>query len=455
MAGCVSACALAADVEAVPLTSALAVPGGKLTAVAFDTLRCELADAIRSAGPLDGVFLALHGSMRVQDMDEAPEGVLLQTAKLASNGAALAVSYDLHANLTPALVEPATAVQCFRANPHFDLFPTGYRATRTLIAALRGEAEPVHALRRLPMVLGGGIGVSILAPMRSVFRRMGKLAKRRHVMNVSLCMVHPYTDADDLGWAVHVTSNGRQDVADEVADEIADAAWAQRHVPIPEKLTIHQALEQVRGMGFAQRRFGPVSLVDFDDVVGTGASGGNTHLLAGMVQRPPGLQVLVPIHDPAAVRELWGRQDERARVTLRGTDGLVQPEVEVEGPIRACHEGEFGRVVALDHGDLRIAIADRPPMPVHPRFWRELNIDPRQADAIIQKSFFHYRMFHLGLSHLHLPVGSAGPSSFDHVLARRFDHPVHPMQDVADWRPFDRSRRSRATKSAHPAATSP
>jgi microcystin degradation protein MlrC len=69
--------------------------------------------------------------------------------------AKLAVSYDLHANLSSGIVvDPADVLIAYRTNPHWDLAPTGFRAGNRLIRALRGHIAPVHAWRKLPVVLG-------------------------------------------------------------------------------------------------------------------------------------------------------------------------------------------------------------------------------------------------------------------------------------------------------------
>src|SRR5262245_27674205 len=62
------------EVETVPLLSAWAVPGGPLDRETFDTLVNRLTTRLRDAGPVDGVFLALHGAMGahgVRDPDTA------------------------------------------------------------------------------------------------------------------------------------------------------------------------------------------------------------------------------------------------------------------------------------------------------------------------------------------------------------------------------------------------
>ena len=57
---------LARDVETVPLESALAVPNGPMTRECWDELTGSLLDRIQRALPLDGIYLALHGSMQVE-----------------------------------------------------------------------------------------------------------------------------------------------------------------------------------------------------------------------------------------------------------------------------------------------------------------------------------------------------------------------------------------------------
>jgi microcystin degradation protein MlrC len=201
---------LAGGVETVPLQSSMAVPGGPLTAGCFQRILDSLLQHLEQAGPLDGVYLALHGSMQVQGLTQAPEALLLsRVRRLLGPDAGIAVSYDLHANLSEGLVEPADVVVAYRSNPHWDLAPTGFRAGQRLIRALRSSggagrawARPVHAWRKLPMVLGGGTTISFLSPMRKVFDFMAGLERRPGVESASLFMVHPYTTAQRLGWAV-------------------------------------------------------------------------------------------------------------------------------------------------------------------------------------------------------------------------------------------------------------
>ncbi len=409
---------LAGGVTTVPLESAMAVPGGPLGLACFDALAGRLIARLEAALPLDGVYLALHGSMQVTGLAGAPEAELLRRVRaVLGDGVKLAVSYDLHANLSAGLVDPVDVLVAYRSNPHWDLAPTGFRAGRLLVRTLRGELRPVQAWRKLPMVLGGGTTIDFLDPMRGVFRAMKAMEHDPRVLSASLFMVHPYTDAEELGWAVHVATDGDLALANARVDALAERVFAMRNVDLPPMLTVRDAIEAARRS--PGRRLGPVSLVDVDDIVGAGAPGGNTRLVAALAEEARDLIAFVPVHDPALVEELWSVPDGARRgVVLRGTPGYGMPEVALDITVAGRASTDFGRMVRLDVGRLHVVVSDRPPLPIHPGFWMALGLSPRKADVIVQKNFFHYRMFYLTTSFHHIPVVSDGATSLARVRER-------------------------------------
>jgi microcystin degradation protein MlrC len=122
--------------------------------------------------------------------------------------------------------------------------------------------------------------------------------------------------------------------------------------------------------------------------------------------------------------------------------------VEVEATIAARRETDFGRTIRLDSGGIRVIAAERPPMPVHPKLFREMGLSHRDADVIVQKNFFHYRLFYVTSSFRHLPVVTDGATSLTRVRERDYRVPTWPGRDPSDWRSADRILRggfSRAT----------
>ncbi len=459
LSGCVAAAKVAGEVETIPLSSALAVPSGPLLRETFDWLLTDLRERLAAAMRVDGVYLALHGSMQVLDLVGAPEAAILRAVReVVGPEVRVAVSYDLHANLSAGTVEPADILVGYRRNPHWDLAQTGFRATSLLVRTLRGDVCPVHAWRKLPMVLGGGTTIDFVKPMSRVFSAMRALEKNPAVLSASLFMVHPYTDAEQLGWAVHVCTDGDKGLAARLADELADRAWKVRHDDLPPMYAVADALSEV--VARRARTFGPITLVDVDDIVGAGAPGGNTRIIAELVARPAGLRAYVPVHDPAVVEQLWSAPiGSRVDVVFTGTPGYEQPPVAANVTVAARHDGDFGRTVRCDlvghdAAGVSIAATEHAPLPIHPKFWSELGLQARKADLIVQKNFFHYRIFYAAISFVHLPVISAGATSLQRVRERDYGMPMWPGSDPGDWRDWDPQLRamSRANAAAEGAS---
>ncbi len=441
--GLAAAARIEGGVELVPLLSAFAVPSGKLARDAWARIRGELLDRLDAAGSVDGVFLALHGSMRVEGMEGSPEAELLAAVKARAPGVRIAATFDLHANLVPGVVAQADIIQSFRANPHWDLFPSGFRAGRSLIRTLRGQIQPETAWRKLPVVLGGGTGLSFSGPSSRVFRLMKKMHRDTPgLLHTSFNMAHVFSDSDDVGWSVHVTTDGDRALAERLADQLAEAAWEVRRAPLPRFLPLDEALAEVRARGVRRRLF-PSTLIDMGDGVLSGATGGSTYLLRALVASSSGLCTYVPLHDPALVARA-GEVSEGA--TLRGmaagTPGLANEPVAIEGRVcRVVDTKECGLVAHLDLGEVQLVASDRPPLSAHPSFFTEVGLNPRRADAIVQKSFFHFRVLFAGISHHAVPVATPGPSDLYAAAHRPFPYPRYPAEDLPGWREFDRRER--------------
>lgn len=286
------------------------------------------------------------------------------------------------------------------------------------------------------MVLGGGTTLSFTSPMRQVFAAMRRMERDPKVVSTSLFMVHPYTSADDLGWSVHVSTDGDPGLAERLADQLADLAFGVRHVPLPAMLGARDAILAAEKSPL--RKLGPVTLVDVDDIVGAGAPGGNTRIVEALVREGRGLVALVPVHDPELARRAFELPlGSHVDAELRGTPGYAQPAVPLGAVVSARIDGDFGRTVRLTAGTLEIAVTEKPPLPIHPKFWRELGVDPRRADLMVQKNFFHYRIFYATTSFAHVPTVTGGATSLERVRNRAYRVPVHPRVEHADWRSFD------------------
>jgi microcystin degradation protein MlrC len=385
--------------------------------------------------------------MHVAGSDEStPEEQLLELVRTEVGDAVpIAATFDLHAHLTPGIVRQTALICPYLTNPHRDFFATGRRAGELLMATMAGQVRPTPAWRKLPVAYGGGLMMDFLPPLRRVFRRLHQLRRSGQVLGASLCTVHPYTEAPDIGWVVHVITDDDSARAEALAEELAEQAWRACQVPVPEFLPPDEALASAR-KAWVARKTGVVSLVDTCDVTMAGATGGSTWLLQHLVDEPQPMVVFVPLHDPAALQQLSPhREGETVEVELRGTPGLPDnPVVTCRAVLLGHHRtSTSGRAATLDLGSVKVIVTEHPPVTMFPRLFREVGLDPLDADAIVQKSFFHYRWFFGLYNRKNIPVQGRGPTCLSNVQRVSRRTPLVPFDVIDDWHPYDRTLRGR------------
>src|SRR6185312_153441 len=95
--------------ELIPTISCGASPSAHVTKDAYERIVTEMIDGIAKAGPLDAVYLDLHGAMVTEHFDDGEGEILARVRKVIGNELPLVVSLDLHANVTPEMVAHADA----------------------------------------------------------------------------------------------------------------------------------------------------------------------------------------------------------------------------------------------------------------------------------------------------------------------------------------------------------
>ena len=441
-------------VELVPTLSAWAVPSGKLDRECFETLRDGLVSRLARAGKLDGVFLSLHGSMGAEGTDD-PESDILSAVRDVVGDVPIVASLDLHANLSERRVALSTSLCGYHTNPHRDHVRTGARAAEILVRAARGEVRPTTEWRSLPMLLGGGTTVDVLPPMRAIYARCRSLPKRdRRVLSASVFMVHPWLDCPDVGWSVHVTTDGDRPLAARLADELADACWAARRQQPPTFLSATDAIARAKGATL-RRKTGVIVFADASDVVSAGSTGDSTKLLAALSAEAKGLVVYTCIQDAAAARSLFERPEgTEVQIEVGGTrDPARHRPLAVRGVLaKKRQDPGFSRRVRLDlypaAGDaaadaprISLVIIEGPALVMKPDFYREMGLRLRDADVVVVKNFFPFRLFFLPYARATYYVRTGGITDPDAAFSLPLRGPVYPRDPVDDWHAVDARRR--------------
>src|SRR5262249_12991352 len=140
-------------IDLVPTTYAQAVPGGRVTKEAFETFSREIVEGIRTALPVDGVLLGLHGAMALEHDDDGEGRLLAAVREVVGPNVPIAAPLDLHCNLSPAMMRLCDAFVGYKEYPHIDMPETGARAMEILIDMIEGKPRPAMAYVKVPLIV--------------------------------------------------------------------------------------------------------------------------------------------------------------------------------------------------------------------------------------------------------------------------------------------------------------
>ena len=432
------------SIETVPLVSAWAVPAAKLSTACFDHLAGRLKTRLEAAGPVDGVYLCLHGAMRSEESVDPDGDLIAMTRSIVGPDIPVVVSLDLHAVMTPRKVNHADALCAYKTNPHRDHKAVGKRCAQLLIDFASKTKKPVAAWRSLPMLLGGGTTLDFLQPMRTVFKRMKEMENDPRVLDVSAFMSQPWHDHPDLGWASYVVTDDDPDLAETLADELAELLWATKDVPPPAFDSVEQGIAKARAAKVA-RQLGAVFFCDTSDVVTAGAPGENTEVIRGLIKGASDLNCLAALRDAEAVESLYERPIGSGVEISVG--GKIDPEINrpltLEGILVGCAETTgFGRAVVVRQGKVSVCITEKSPAVMKPAFYQELGLSVLKADIVVVKNFFPWRLFCALYNRKSVTIQTRGITDLDAAKVLEFEDPMHPMDEILDWRTADQRRRS-------------
>ncbi len=450
--GLLDVCSERDDIELVGTRVGSAWPSGPVERGVYEELRDGIVEGVRAAMPVDGVFIALHGSMVADGCDD-PEGELLEGIRsVVGSQVPVVATLDLHGNITERMATHATALVGYHNNPHTDMRETGQRAARLLLDAADGTTRPTLAWRKLPSIAPGNSQTTLLpGDYQDLYAFCAELEKDPRVLACSNFAVHPFIDVAELGWAQVVVTNDDPALARELCDELSDRAWAMRgtgNEPSALSLSEAELLREVR-----EARDAPLVISDIGDAVGAGAAGDSPELLKILLDGGcADLPIYIAITDPGAVDRLSGCQIGE-EVTLPVGAGISTnffTPVEVTGTLLVEQDGRVemgagvaegtvfdrGRTVVFGVGEMRLVLSELPSAQFGPAIFSSAGLDPAAARAIVAKSMFHHVAGFGGVAGHFVWMNTPGPVHADvrTLPYTKIPRPVFPLDDVTDWR---------------------
>jgi microcystin degradation protein MlrC len=433
----------------VPTVAAAAGPGGIVTAEAFETLGGAIVSAARAHPEADGILLALHGAM-VSEVDDDGEGALLERVRgVSARRVPIAITLDLHANVSDRMAELADVIVSYRTYPHVDLRERGRQAGDLLERAMAGAIRPRTVVARRPMVEGADHGRSEGALMRDLNARARAFEREPGILAVSINGGFGDADIRDAGPSVTVTAEGDATRARAIAEALMDEIWRRRDEVSVTYLSPAEAVRRAKEL--ARQGDGPVVIADYADNPGGGAYGDATDMLRAMIAAGLENAAFGCIRDEAAAQALaragvgatvtlpiGGRTDPAkggGPLTLAGTvvstsDGRFR----YEGPMHQGMDGNLGPTAVLRVGGIDVIVDSYNVQVLDRAIFASQGIDPRARSVVAVKSMHHFRGAFAPIASAILVADCGALCSPDprKRVYRKLRRPVYPLDSVED-----------------------
>ncbi|MGH8631941.1 MAG: M81 family metallopeptidase, partial [Burkholderiales bacterium] len=353
---------------------AWANPSGPVDGSAYERI-CDLICQAASKG-CEAIMLDLHGAMVVADRTDDGEGTLLERIRAVAPNTPIAVSLDLHANLTERMVRNCTVITGYKTYPHVDQYESGHLAGSILLRSLKGEVRPVMAWGNRPLLahtLRQNTGES---PMKD-FADAALAAQRGGLLAATAFGGFQQADILEAGISVVAVADGDRAAAETACNSILDIAWSRKEDFIYRGSLLEQAIAKAKQM--AEQTGGPILLLDHADNCASGATQDTMHVLKEALRQGLNGIGVGPIRDPDSVARMV-QAGVGARVTLEVGGKMDMPAIrrkgeplELSGVVRAITDGEYtitgpqftgmrcfmGRTAVLDTGTAQVVVTER------------------------------------------------------------------------------------------------
>lgn len=434
---------------AYPVAS-FANPSGIVADEAFETLAGLLIDGLKAESHVDGVLLALHGSMFTASLEDAEGELLARVRGLLGPTVPIAVTLDPHANVTRRMVQHADILTAFRTSPHTDHYPTGERAANLLQQMMTGSLRPVKYFSRRNMIQGFDAARTYKAdgPMRVALARAERWERELPgVACVSIAAGYCRCDVAEFGPTVTLMANGEHPEYQALADELMQYCWDTRHIASDPVVPIAQAVAAARAHvpGTA-----PVVLGDYGDAPGGGSYGDSTRLLAALIEAGVRNGALAAIWDPQTAAQaaaagvgatinvaLGGKSDSAwmgepvrgaAVVKSISHDG----DVVFTGPYGTGSRRSFGLSACLNVHGIDVVVATRNVGIYDLEQFRKYGIDPSSKSVVVVKCMQgHHAAFDpIGSVTLDVDTGGLTSSDLSHFTFTKVERPAWPIDPI-------------------------
>ena len=369
----------------VTILHARAIAGGPVESGIYRRWKAEILDGLRSALPLDGVYLAMHGAMHVDGLFDAEGDFIAAVRETVGPDVLISVSYDLHGNVSQTIIDQIDMFSTYRTAPHIDVADTMRRAVTMLVRALRRGEKPVVGWIPVPVLLPGERTSTQDEPARSFYAQMSEIEDPTGIWDASFQVGYVWADEPRATACAVVTGTDRAAMA-EAALHLAQTYWDLRgQFEFGTRTgSVEDCVNWAMTAGTA-----PVVLAESGDNPTGGGVGDRAEVLAELIARNAQGVIFAGIADKRAVDAAYAAGpgatiETSIGATLDTSSRPVYAEAEVIFLLDTDDARLREAVVRIGGIDLVLTARRRPYHNIAD--FARLGLDPRQAAIVVVKS---------------------------------------------------------------------
>ncbi len=368
-----------------PTFHARAIAGGPVARTTYEAFKKDFLTRLAEFLPVDGVYLAMHGAMYVEGIEDAEGDWITATRRLVGNDCPISVSYDLHGNVTQRIIDSIDMFSTYRTAPHIDVEETMQRSVSMLVRSLQTGTRPGVVWAPIPVVLPGERTSTEDEPAKSLYAKLPGIDSQEDIWDASLMVGYVWAD-EPRATAAAIMTGTDAGILSEQAALLANAYW-QARADFNFGCITGSVSECVKMA--VESKTHPVILADSGDNPTGGGVGDRADMLAELLLQKAENVIVAGITDKPATDAAFNvGEGARLYLTLGATldpaGEKVSAEFFVEKLIDDPRSVAKQAVVKTDQ--ITIVISDRR-RPYHNLSDFELlGLDPREAKILVVKS---------------------------------------------------------------------
>ena len=391
------------SIKHIPLLATHGSVSGPLTRECFNTILNDLEKLISNAPKLNGLLLALHGSLSIEDEADGESEILEFLQNIVPSNIPIGVSLDLHGHITERMIKHNVFYVGYKTYPHIDLYETGKKTANLLLSTLKKEIIPKMTMSKIPLIISPVIGRTDEGPIKTIYDTFINIENDNDILDTSCYMVQPWLDYSDLGFSVLVCSNNNQNKAKTISDLICEQVWKIRNKLIPDLISLDDSIQ----LGLSSN--GTTVISDCGDAPSGGSAGDNPTVLRKLLDL--GLdksdkKIYLSLVDPRAAKAASNSVGTVIELQLGhyfskndGTPLRIKARIKTitDGTFKINHglegvEMKFGLTALIIIGSISVAVRSYGGLEWDVGQYHSVGLDLKDASIIFVKSPSHFRV---------------------------------------------------------------